>query len=366
MRAARIFLALFLLVIVGSVASMAFIETVPVTKIGVKQVLWGGKGVVERDYPTGFHVGIIGLHRWHFLDVRTHFLTFGSEVGAKQGEARSSAGQAFPSLELRTKDNNMLNIDVTVTYRIIPGEAHLLVSEGKHTIYRDRIVQAVEKELREQLAELGSTEVIVTDRRLEIVHNALPKLTTAMSEYHVEPESILIRAISFPPGYEEVLQGKQLTYQKELLARSETLVQKRKADTEGLSAETIAKQKDLRGKWDRDLQAERSKNLVEIQRTLAAAEVYDKETRAAADADYAVKVASGKLAVEKAEALRDELRNQALNTLGGRILLARRAAENLNIESVTLNSNDPRVPSILDVNALTRMLIGEGVESDGN
>ena len=363
MKAARIFLGLAIVVIVVSFASTIFIETVPVSKIGIKRVLWGGKGVVAKDYPTGFHVGITGMHDWDFLDARTHFLTFGTEIGADRQRGGTAAGQEFPSLELRTKDNNMLKIDVTVTYRIIPGEAHLLVSEGKHTIYRDRIVQTVEKELREQLAELGSTEVIVTDLRLGIVNDAMPKMAEAMREYHVEPENILIRAISFPPGYEEELQGKQLTSQKELLARSQTEVQRRKAETEGLSAETIAKQKDLRGKWDRDLQAERSKNLVEIQRTLAAAEVYDKETRAGADADYEIKVAAGKLAVEKAEALRDELRNQALNTLGGRILLARQAAENLNIESVTLNSNDPRVPSILDVNALTRMLIGDTNET---
>ena len=364
MKAARIFLALVLLVIVGALASTLLLETVPVSMIGVKQVLWGGKGVVEKDYPTGFHVGITGLHTWHFLDARTHFLTFGSEgAGAKQDEGiRTSAGQIHPSLELRTKDNNMLKIDVTVTYRIIPGEAHLLVAEAKQMIYRDRIVQVVEKELREELAELGSDEVIVTDRRLQIVDETLPKLAAAMREYHVEPEQILIRAISFPAGYEEVLQVKQLTYQKELLAKSETLVQKRKAETEGLSAETIAKQKDLRGKWDRDLQAKRSENLVGIQRTLADAEVYDKTTRAGADAEYEIMVAAGKLAVEKAEAMRDELRNQALNTAGGRILLARQAAENLNIEHVTLNSNDARVPSILDVDALTKLLIGESHE----
>jgi regulator of protease activity HflC (stomatin/prohibitin superfamily) len=364
MKAARIFLILVVIVIVAALASSLVIETVPVAMIGVKQVLWGGKGVIEKDYPTGFHVGITGVHTWHFLDARTHFLTFGSEgSGAKPGEGiHTSAGQIHPSLELRTKDNNMLNIDVTVTYRIIPGEAYKLVAEAKQTIYRDRIVQVVEKELREELAELGSDEVIVTDRRLQIVNDALPKLALAMREYHVEPEQILIRAISFPSGYEEVLQNKQLSYQKELLARSETVVQKRKAETEGLAAETVAKEKDLRGKWDRDLQAERSKNLVAIQTILAEAEIYDKETRSKANADYEVKNATGLLAVEKAEALRDQLRNEALNTAGGRILLAREAAENLDIEHVTLNSNDPRVPSILDVDALTRLLIGTSGE----
>ena len=68
--------------------------------------------------------------------------------------------------------------------------------------------------------------------------------------------------------------------------------------------------------------------------------------------------------IAKAEALRNELRNKALDTVGGRIYLAQQAAENLEFESVTLNSNDPRVPSIIDLGALTRLLIGEEPADD--
>ena len=56
------------------------------------------------------------------------------------------------------------------------------------------------------------------------------------------------------------------------------------------------------------------------------------------------------------------MRNQALNTVGGRIYLARMAAENLRFESVTLNSNDPAIPSIIDVDGLVRMLVGKGAD----
>jgi hypothetical protein len=40
------------------------------------------------------------------------------------------------------------------------------------------------------------------------------------------------------------------------------------------------------------------------------------------------------------------------------MMLARKAAENLNIRHVTLNSNDPRVPSVLDLDELARILVG--------
>ena len=47
-----------------------------------------------------------------------------------------------------------------------------------------------------------------------------------------------------------------------------------------------------------------------------------------------------------------------LDTIGGRILQARDAAENLNFTSITLNSNDPNVPSVIDIDALVDILIG--------
>jgi hypothetical protein len=62
--------------------------------------------------------------------------------------------------------------------------------------------------------------------------------------------------------------------------------------------------------------------------------------------------------VDQAEALRNELRNAILNSRGGDIYLALEAAENINMPSVTLNSNDPRVPIVLDIAELTRVLTG--------
>ncbi len=49
---------------------------------------------------------------------------------------------------------------------------------------------------------------------------------------------------------------------------------------------------------------------------------------------------------------------KALATSGGRLWLARQAAENLNIRTVTLNSNDPSVPSVLDLDGMVKLLMG--------
>lgn len=47
-------------------------------------------------------------------------------------------------------------------------------------------------------------------------------------------------------------------------------------------------------------------------------------------------------------------------TSTGRVYLAREAASSLRIDKVTLNTNDPSVPSILDLDELVTMLAGSG------
>ena len=340
------------LLLLGAVAFSVLTIRIEPGAWGVKQNLLGG-GVIEEDQPTGFGLRVPFVHRWHFLDRRTHFITFAGN------NLETDTGQSRPALEIRTKDNNLATYDLTVSYRIIPNRAHRLVMEGKKDIYRDRVVTTVESVMREELAQLASEEIYSTDTRLAVAAEALPILKTALDEYHVEPERILIRAVRFPDGYEQRLQEKQLTYQKRELAESQKKVEDQRAITETKEAEIAAAEKELRGDWDKRLQDARSTNNVLVAKILAKADIYDRTTRAEADASYVTAVAQGGLSVQRAEALRNELRNKALDTVGGRLLLAQRAAENLQFDSVTLNSNDPNVPSIIDLDALVELLVGE-------
>ena len=56
MRLARPFLILIVIALILVAALKLLIEQVPVDKIGVKQALWGGSGVVEKDYDMGFRI----------------------------------------------------------------------------------------------------------------------------------------------------------------------------------------------------------------------------------------------------------------------------------------------------------------------
>jgi len=67
---------IFAIVFVVPVLCMAIFERVPPMDIGVRQAMWGGSGLAEEDFTTGTYLGITGVHKWHFLPLRTHFLHF--------------------------------------------------------------------------------------------------------------------------------------------------------------------------------------------------------------------------------------------------------------------------------------------------
>ena len=211
----------------------------------------------------------------------------------------------------------------------------------------------------QQLAQLSSEEFYSTESRLARAREILPNLKEALAELHIEPNALLIRAVRFQASYESQLQQKQLTRQKTKLATARGRVEVQLQASGTKEKEIEAAEKELRGTWDKQLQEKRSENEVRLAEVLGNARKTDQEVRANADADYETMIAEGKLALDKAEALRNSLRNQALDTRGGRIHLARQAAENLNIDSVTLNSNDPSIPTIIDIPTLVELLVGK-------
>ena len=355
--------AIVVFLLVG-VVSMGLVEKINPGEIGVKQSLWGTDTIQRQDFEPGFHVGVLGIHKWHRLDRRTHFLTFSSTDAVESGrgmfEVSANNSQRRPPLDIRTKDNNTAALDVTMTYRIVENEAWQIVKEGRQNAYLDRVVSTVQSVLREELAQLTPEDFVDTEVRLARAEQTMPVLRDALKEWHIVPDRLLIRAVRFPDAYEQKLQDRQLKQQLTLLEKSKQAVEEALAKTGTIEKKTEADVKELIANWDKQLQEALSDNNVKVAEVIGAAGEYDLRTRAEAEASYETLVADGNLAVAKAEALRDELRNAALDTVGGRILQARDAAENLNFTSITLNSNDPNVPSVIDIDGLVKILIGSG------
>jgi len=354
----KLLYGLLALIVLGMLSASMLFERIEPGEIGVRQGLWGEGGVVEEDFAAGYHLGITGVHKWHILDRRSHFIHFAEESSQLSASRRHKNSKRELPLEIRTADNNVVALDVTVVYRIKEGQGHKLVEKGAQHDYSNRVTSKVEGLLREELSKLTPEDFQNTEKRLASVEAALPLLSDSLDEFYVEPEKILIRAVRFLPSYEEKLQQKQLAQQQERLATAQRHVEDAEKVTGSIEKKTEALEKEATAEWNKQLQEMQSVNEVAINEIRAAAVRYENQVKPEANKNYDVALAEGKLAVDRAEALRDELRNAALDTAGGRILQARNAAENLQIESVTLNSNDPSVPSIIDIDALTKLLIG--------
>lgn len=348
------FVFLIVLLVLAPILFAVLIKRVPPATIGVKQNQWAGAGIVRADYPTGFHLGISGIHKWYFLPAKTHFLHYNATQGMS-----SPTDDWAPPLEIRTTDNNVVSFELSVSYKILEDEAHIIVDEGILLDYRDRVRSTVTAVLRRELPRLTSEDLQDTDLRLLRVAETLPILNEGLREFHCVADEILIRRLRFQQEYEDKLQEKQYLRQKALLDTAQTLVAEEEKKVNLIEKQIVAAELSLTQDWEKRMQEKRSEYDVLIASIVADAEVYAAEERARGEAEAVISEANGQLALEKAMALRNELRTAALNSEGGRILLALDAADNLDIPSVTLNSDDPAVPMILDLGELTRMLVGD-------
>ena len=363
-KSVRIVIGLGILVTLTALGFSFLTVRIPPATIGVKQALWGSGGYVQEDHGTGLVWGVTGVHRWHFLPTQTQFIHFAE--GARDTERLMRKGESLlefedyeSAVDVRTRDNNTVFVDVTMTYRILPGKGHVLVEEGYKTSYRDQVRSRAKTVIREDLANLTSEDFQSTETRLDRADKTLEILKKELAQYYVEPLDIFIRGVHFPADYESKLQEKQYLNQKKLLDLALTQQAAQQTEVEKYRKQTDKEVKIKTQDWEKQIQAKRSEYEVLIAQINAEANLYAAETMAQGDAERDIAIANGKLAIEKAEALRDQLRNAALDTQGGRIKLALEAVENLHIPTVVLNSDDPAVPMLLDLDQMTRLLVGE-------
>jgi regulator of protease activity HflC (stomatin/prohibitin superfamily) len=325
-------------------------QRVPSASIGVRQTQWGGQGIAPRDYEPGLHFSVRGWHAWHLIDRRTHFAFFGTpEQGADS-----------PILDLRTKQGNEIKISALVPYRIVPGEAHLLVRDGLKSTYDELARATIQDVLMKELAELTADEYTSTDARLARMSSALPRLNTLLARFHLRAESIQIHDVVFWAQYEKVLQQKQLTRQLALLAQASAQVEE-ELRRNTLEQDIAGSEGRIRGELDKSIETIRSNGKLAISRVRADAQATNDRRRAEAQAEFDRLTAEGNLALYRADSLKERLTNEAYASTGGRLELARRAAANLKIREVTLNANDPRVPTVLDLDQLAGMLVGKSL-----
>lgn len=339
-------LAAYLLAWAGHKALAWSTDRVPAGQIGVRIDTWGG-GVDPRDYPSGLHFGQQGRHEWHFVPEGGHLLAFSDRT---DGPA---------PLEIRTSDNNSATVSAVFGYELVEGEAHALVADGLERVWHSRVRSVVEGALRRRLSELATEDWFSSATRRGHADAILAELDGELRPLHVRARHLLLFGAGFGSDYEKKLQERQIFEQKLLLDEINIELAEAEAQRSELLTEANAQRVAIGLGRDAELSALRIEADREIEAIRTSAIQYVAQTRGAADAEYARAVAT---AEHELEAIRADAKNRrlaALDSAGGHIYLAREAARGLEIEEITLNSNDPDVPSVIDLGEMTRLLLGD-------
>lgn len=295
-------------------------------QIGVKRSLTGG--VIEQDYEFGYHFAVPGLHTFHRMPSALQYLHYNQNTDAG-------------ALEVRTRENNIIFVDLTVVWRIKRGEAWKIIQEGFEDSYPQKVQSTATGVMREGLAELTNTDITQPEKRRSTALKILGELNKALAQYHVDAQHVVIRGIRFRPEYEKKLQDKQYYIVQGKL--DEALKNKSVAVQETETEEKII-EKDIKLKteeWNAKIETLKTQFEIAIAEIEAQALKYDRQKRAEADAQYATLTAEGDLAEARAEALGQRLKSQALASRAGRTYSAIKAAENFQLGNIELNSNDP-------------------------
>ncbi|MCA9660995.1 MAG: hypothetical protein KC486_21820 [Myxococcales bacterium] len=379
------------------------LTTVPLGYVGVRSS--NMSGVLDADLAPGWHLDIPLLHRTTLLPSSYQFLDYIDD-------------DTSDALTIRTQDNNNVSVDVTVPYRIIPGQAHSIMVEGNHVGTGDggyRFQRLAEDTtvsvLREELAVMTSADFYNTELRLKVAEDTLGRLNTELEKLHLEAETVLIRSVTFRPEYEQQLQAIQLNEQNKLLDGARERVAKQQQLLDNYELDTNAKVASLEQEWnkkqadlerayqvgfinldaenpspgqarealaalnDEELDAVKTKaseilampkEKVEDQYLLGIASIeaqtlaYRQEVTAEADGISARLKAMGAAEIAAVRGDFEAKLNALLGSPAGKAYVAWQAADNVTFASTLTFQSDDGIPSVLRLRDFAREFMGTG------
>lgn len=392
-----------IVVIVLWLGPKACFATIEPDEIGVRQS--NVSGVNPEDLGPGWALRVPAIHTMIRLPRRFEFLDYTKDDIGPQD-----------SLQIRTQDNNIVIIDVSVPYRITPGEGYEVVEKGNHREDQDEVlrVQSVAEDttvsvLRERLAQLTSADWYNTKRRREVADTTLGALNESLSEYNITAKAVLIRSVTFRPEYEQQLQQIQLNEQVKLLDMARSPVAKKQQTLDDFQQGTKALAASLAQNWatrlaqlegayelgfmnaaqatepgaaraalaaisPEDLEALRADAakaldikpdavteayLLGIKTIQAETLEYDQRIRLAADGVTERLKAEGKTELAQVQGAFETQLNELLDSAAGRAWVAYESAAHVTFDSTLNFSSGDGIPSVLRLRRFTEQFMGQ-------
>ncbi len=337
MRLKSLLFALLGAAIASFVLVRSCVTKVDVDEVGVRIVQYDApgltRGVEARDFGPGWGWDLGPLHRWVVFDrtVQTLDMTDGDQKGA---------GRRTKPVQPRTSDGYALAVDVTVKYRIKPGEAHKVYQRfgADENRFHDQVRQKAEGSIRDVLGDLRAEDFYNPPIIRERAVLARDQLARDLAESHIAIIDVLIRNVTFPEKYEERILAKKIADQEVEVQKSQKASTTARLEAEKIVAETDAQTGVIEKQRDAEKARRAADNEKKVTEITASAEAYATQTRADADLIAARRSAEAFRLKVEAEAEGVKKKNQALAGAGGRMLVALEAVKSLEIESAEVST----------------------------
>ncbi|MHC4513318.1 MAG: SPFH domain-containing protein [Planctomycetota bacterium] len=315
---------------------------------GVLNKQFGG-GLVKQDYGPGFWLDMGPMHTWDIMD--TTVQTLNMLRATKSGMSRAGL---HPPLLVNSADGAIVNMDVTIKYRIAEGKAWQVLNEfGKNDEYKDKVNAAAIDVMREELGDLTTEEFYDPLKRKSTTDKMETRLQKQMDRMHVQLVNILIRDLEFEKRFEDQIKRKALAQQDALLQQSLTKAADYRGRTQKIEAETQAKVVVINEDKKKTLTTMQAENDKKRQKIEADYKKYVTEAESTAELYASQKEAQGILLLKDAEAQGEALRRQALSGEGGRFLVALETVKSIKLGEIAVST---QLVNPLDLERMMEML----------
>jgi len=324
------------LLFVGVLGLWSCTVKVPADKIGVR-TLRTSTGIEGKDYPPGFVISIPGLHVVKLWDPTWTNLR--------------------ETLQLRGSDQYTTEIDISILFRIQPGQCHKVAQRYRDEKHVEQLAtNALNKFANEVLAQMSTEEFYNSAKRNEKAEECRQAMHAQLEPDGMEVKAVLLRHIKFDPKFEQQLLQKQLAGQRKSLemakgklagAQTETMLISRRAEADVKSIEESKTQEIA------NLKADTERKIVQI---IQDAKVKEADFLSKAESSRRQKTATAELLKATSTAKGTEALSRVYARPGASYYFARKALEGLKLGDIEVNSN---TFNPMDSNALLRAL---GVE----
>lgn len=302
---------------------------------GVRTINFGrGEGIVQKDFPPGFHRNLWPLDAWHRFPSTVSSIRF---ARPEPGQPDSGVG----ALQLTSADGDRVTMSAQVFYKIADGEAHrLLRDSGPGGRYHDIVRGLSQEAARIFLGRLATEQFYDQQTRETIRQELIGSLGERLAQRHLVLVDFLIEGVTFDSNYENLIKQKVIADQRVELERARARAAQQRGNVDRIRAETQVRVSRINQEAEAAITEITTASRLQVATLRNKAARYSAERQADAELYRTRKQAEGQLLIQEAKAESQRLMNEALTGSGGQNVVALETARRIQLPEVVVPSQD--------------------------